>query len=283
MRESLPQLTDRLPLGAAGLEVSPFCLGVVTDRRMVSAAFDAGVNFFFVTADMHWPVYEESRRGIEQLLARGGDIRDRIVVAGVSYVTQPVFCGGTFLELLGAVKGLERLDVIVAGGATAGELAIRGARYRGLPYAHALGHRAMGASFHERASARVAIEARSADVVFLRYNAEHPGARAEVLDVLAPDPARPLVFNFRSMIPSVTPARARELGLGDDHWLPDPADHYRFALTPDAMSGVLGSVNREAELRALIDALARGPLDADEQDYMIALAALAAGKTRLVA
>jgi hypothetical protein len=284
MRETLPQLTDRLSLGRAGLEVSPFCLGVVTDRRMVPAAFDAGVNFFFVTTDMHWPIYEELRRGLAMLLERGGDVRDRIVVAGVSYVTQPVFCGGGFLELLAALPSLERLDVIVAGGAAAGELLHRRERYLTLPYAHVIGHKALGASFHERSTALTAIEQRLADVVFIRYNPEHPGAQREIFARLSPDAgARPLVFNFRSMIPAITPARAQELGLADDHWIPDPSDYYRFALSPPQMSGILGAVNTPAELDALVAALARGPLDDDEQAYLIQLAALNAGKTRLVA
>jgi hypothetical protein len=284
VRDALPMLTDRLPLGAAGLEVSPFCLGMVTDRRMVPAAFDAGINFFFVTADMHWPVYEETRRGLAMLLERGGGVRDRIVIAAASYVTQPVFCGGTFLELLAAVPALERLDLLVAGGAAAGELLLRRERYLALPYAHALGHRALGASFHERATALTAIEQRLADLVFLRYNPEHPGARDEVFARLRGAPAtRPLVYNFRSMIPAIDAARARTLGLSDDHWIPDPSDYYRFALSPPEVRGILGSVNRPCELDALVAALARGPLDDDEQAYLIQLAALAAGKTRLIA
>src|SRR5262249_54173877 len=121
----LPRLTERRPLGAAKLEVSPFCLGIVSDPKIVCEAFDAGINFFFVTADMHWPLYDGLRRGLEMLLARGGGIRDRIVVGAVSYVAQPEFCFAPFRETIEAVKGLERLDVTIAGGTYAADMAVR--------------------------------------------------------------------------------------------------------------------------------------------------------------
>src|SRR5205823_1724956 len=71
-RLTLPRPTDRLPLGMTGLSVSPFCLGIVESPETIPAAFDAGINLFFLTADLHWPLYEGLRRGLEQLFARGG-------------------------------------------------------------------------------------------------------------------------------------------------------------------------------------------------------------------
>ncbi len=44
-------MADRLALGERGVRVSPFCLGLVRSPEKVGAAFDAGLNFFFVTAD----------------------------------------------------------------------------------------------------------------------------------------------------------------------------------------------------------------------------------------
>lgn len=71
------------------------------------AAFDAGINFFFLSADLHWPYYESARRGLEKLLARGKTIREQIVIAVASYITQPGFCAASLSEILGAVSGLE--------------------------------------------------------------------------------------------------------------------------------------------------------------------------------
>ena len=89
--------------------------GLTRDARTVPAAFDAGINFFLLTADMHWPVYEPTRRGLADLLRRGGGIRDDIVVAAVSYVAQPEFCHLPFREVLDAIPALGRLDVTLAG------------------------------------------------------------------------------------------------------------------------------------------------------------------------
>lgn len=271
-------------MGRAGLTVSPFCLGVVTDPDMVPRAFDAGINFFFLSADMHWPVYRETRRGLERLLERGPHVRDAIVVAVASYLTQPAFCGGTFLEVLGAIPNLDRIDVLVAGGAGANEFLTRRERYRTVPYAEALGHRATAASFHDRSTALTAINHALVDLAFIRYNPEHPGARRDLFAGLRSAPeALPCIYNFRSMIPTVSPARARELGLHDDHWLPAPADAYRFALSRPEVSGILGALNAPSELDDLVAALEQGPLDDDEQEYFIQLAALNAGRARVVA
>jgi hypothetical protein len=57
-KEALPKLTDRIVLGASGLRVSPSCSGL-SAQDVISAAFDAGIDFFFVTADMHWPMLSE--------------------------------------------------------------------------------------------------------------------------------------------------------------------------------------------------------------------------------
>src|SRR4029434_7055409 len=80
-RTVLPRLTDRLAIGETGLQVSPFCLGMVRSEDTASAAFDAGINFFFLSSDLHWPFYEKARRGLEKLLARGPRIREQVVVA----------------------------------------------------------------------------------------------------------------------------------------------------------------------------------------------------------
>jgi hypothetical protein len=59
-RKSLPRFTDRQALGNQRLRVSPFCLGWVRSAETVAAAFEAGINFLFVTTDLHhdavpWP------------------------------------------------------------------------------------------------------------------------------------------------------------------------------------------------------------------------------------
>src|SRR5581483_8130992 len=114
-RGSLPKASDRLRLGKGGLSVSPICLGITGSGDTVLAAFDAGINFFFVSADLHWPLYEHLRRGLAQLLARGPAVRDEIVVGVVSYLEEPLFKYLQFQEVLDAIPGLKRVDLLIAG------------------------------------------------------------------------------------------------------------------------------------------------------------------------
>ena len=83
-------LTD--PFLPSGRYTARLLASGVRDGTGVSLSADHVFNFFFLSADMHWSLYEPLRRGLAALLARGGGIRDDIVVAGVSYVGQPEFC-----------------------------------------------------------------------------------------------------------------------------------------------------------------------------------------------
>ena len=280
-RTALPQLADRYALGAA-LEVSPFCLGIVAHRDMVPLAFDAGINLFFVSVDLHWPLYEELRQGLKLLIERSRHVRDEIVVAAVSYACQPPFAGTNFRDLLRAFPELERLDVLVAGGAYENEFIARRERCLTSPFARGLGAHAFGASFHIRETALSAIERQLVDIAYVRYNPSHPGARRDFFPALPPEPSA-LLYNFRSVLPPLSAGQWRALGLDDDHWIPAPSDYYRYALTRPQVKGVLCSLNTPGELEALASALAEGGLEPEEERYMDDLASLAEGRMRVVA
>jgi hypothetical protein len=282
-RTVLPRLTDRLALGDQGLRVSPFCLGMVRSSDAVCAAFDAGINFFFLSADMHWPLYEASRRGLERLLGRGRGVRDQVVVAAVSYATQPEFCSAPFAEVLEAVPGLGRIDVPIAGGAYANEFPTRLGVYEGHRRTGYMGARAIGASFHDRQAALLACNHNLVDLVLVRYNPDRPGARDDVFPHLAPRRSARL-FNFKSTWGFVPPGRMAEFGLGGDaYWQPDVTDYYRFALSRPEIDGLLVAPGTPAEVAALAAALEKGPLDDEEQAYLIDLAAVAGGRAKVVA
>lgn len=268
----LPTPTDRIVLGRSGVEVSPICVGMTNDADTYCEAFDAGCNFFFLTCDMHWPLYATARDALARLLQRGHGIRDEIVVAGACYPTQPEFCSMPFTELVDAVRGLGHVDVAVAGGAYASDWEVRRevyGRHRELGHA---GARAVGATFHERAAVAPAVRGQEVDIAFLRYNPLHLGARREVFPQLPPGDRSPL-FNFKSSIGWRPPHRYEVAGY-DDLWLPDVTDHYRFALTPPAMDGLLCMLGEPAHVGALVDALAEGPLDEADQTHLIALSRL---------
>jgi len=284
-RQSLPKAAARLPLGRTGLSVSPLCIGITEDPETIPAAFDAGINFFFLTADLHWPLYEQLRQGLALLLARGGGIRDQIVVGVVSYLDQPLFQALQFHEVIGSVPGLERVDLLIAGAipneqsffGRPHEQATATGRYQSLSSARAAGHsgaRAIGASFHDRRTALLSISYGCLDIQYIRYNTAHPGAATDIFPYLRPDRAS-LIFNFKSVLSQVTPERFKELGLDDRYWLPKPTDYYRFVLTNPNIDGILCSPATPAQLTELVAALEQAPLTAEEEDYMMRLSSAA--------
>jgi|SRR6267142_1784892 len=278
LRESLPRPEDRLALGAS-LQVSPFCLGMVDGVDTVLAAFDVGVNFFFLSADMHWPLYDPLRRGLEQLLARGGGIRDHIVVAGVSYATQPEFCAAPFTELVDSVRGLERLDVLIAGGSYGYELDRRMPMYRRHREHAFCGARAIGSSFHDRTAAIAPLRDATLDLCLVRYNSGHVGARVDLLPHVSG--RRALLYNFKSTLGFVPPARCDELGLDPQMWRPSITDHYRFVLSHPEFDGILCSLTAPSQVDELVAALDDGALDPDEQQHLELLSRLHAGSSEL--
>jgi hypothetical protein len=279
-RTRLPSPADRLPFGAADLRVSPFCIGHVDEPGAIAAAFDAGINFFFVTTDLHWPVYEGSRRGLEQLLRRRGGVRDRIVVAAACYATQPEFCTSPFEELLEAVPGLERLDVLIAGGAYSHEFMLRLPVYEEHRRVRFLGARAIGTTFHDRRLALSAVRGGLVDAAFIRYNPDHSGARGDLFPHL-PEGGRTLLLNFKSVWRVVGPTRCCELGVGDDCWRPRPTDYYRFALARPEIDGVLCAPRTPAQVQELLRALEEGALSPEQERYLLDLADLDQGRAKL--
>jgi|KBSSwiStaDraftv2_1062776.scaffolds.fasta_scaffold05768_13 hypothetical protein len=273
-------MTDRLSLGETGLLVSPFCLGMVRSDETASAAFDAGINFFFLSADLHWPGYELARRGLAKLLARGPKIRDQIVVAIVSYVTQPEFCAGALEEGLESVPGLKFIDVGVMGGAYADEFLTRLGVYLQIRRDGLFGLRALGTTFHDREAALLAINHHLVDLAFIRYNPAHTGAKLDVFPYLTQ--SRTLLYNFKSTLGFIRSKRYAELGLNDSYWRPGVTDYYRFALTRPEIDGLLCSPTTPREVKDLSSALEEGPLDEEEEKYLIDLAALDEGSAVLI-
>jgi hypothetical protein len=275
LKARLPRATDRVPLGLSGLAVSPLCLGITADPAVVPAAFDAGVNFFFLTADLHWPLYEGLRRGLELLLARSPSVRDQIVVGVVSYLDEPLFQYLQFHEVTQSVRGLERVDVLVAGAVPGTESF--NTRYASLAKARANRHAgavAIGASFHDRATALGSLNLNCLDLHLVRYNTGHPGARHDLFPLLREDRVSP-IYTFKSTFSQVTEPQFRRLGLTADRWVPRTIDYYRFVLSHPAVAGVLCSPMSVPELHGLIDCLGERPLTPSEEEYMMWLSAIA--------
>lgn len=269
-RTTLPRFTDRLELGDSGLSVSPYCLGMTQNPDVVLAAYDAGINFFFVTADLHYPVYEPLRVGLSRLLSRGGGIRDRVVIAVTSYITQRAFRGGPFEEAMHCT-GLGHVDVAVMGGAYSSDVLDRLATAETLKQTRRFGVRATGVTFHDRSAAAQVLSTGLCDVGFVRYNCVHPGARFDLFPKIAARPPRTRAFNFKCMDGWLSPEEFAQLGLGDDYWQPRPVDAYRFALGRGELDGMLFVVNRLEHLDELARAVDEGPLSEDEDLAMLTL------------
>lgn len=269
LRKTLPQVTDRISLGP--LRVSPVCVGIVRSPTTISAAFDAGMNFFFVTTDMHWVAYENTRRGLKDLCARGGGVRDDIVVAAVSYVTQPEFCHAPFRDAVANMPFLRTMDVLVAGGAYGYEFNARWPVFEAHRESSFLGSRAVGASFHDRRAAAAAMGAGKVDIAFVRYSPSHPGAQTEVFQKVGVQ-AAPLLFTFNSTYGYVTDQWWPPPGLPAAHPRPQVAHYYRFALSSPAVHGLLCAPSTPDHVRALVDALAMGPVTVDETSMLSSVA-----------
>lgn len=277
-RKRLPRASDRLALGSRGLAVSPICIGCTASAATIITAFEEGINFFFVSADMHWPSYEQTRQGIITLLAGNERRRSEIVVAAVSYLAMPLFeQAGQFREVIAAIPGLKYLDVLIAGW-TIPTLMDRVACLRDVLQTNVSGVRGVGASFHHRPSALAAIREASVDIAYLRYNPCHPGARADLLAQVTGS-ERALIYNFKSMMYPLTPDQFANVLERDREWLPECSDYYRFALSHPRMSGLLCSPGSPKEVKTLVGALQRRPLSALEQNYMIRLSQQALPKT----
>jgi len=273
-RSVLPKPDDRLRLGKSGKAVSPVCLGRVSSEETVLRAYEAGINFFFLSADLHWPVYEQLRRGLGRLFAGNSARRDEIVVAAASYVDEPLFGCLQLNEILDAVPGLKRVDVLIAGAVSNGgsfkrietlEQARRMKRFDSV---------AVGATFHERRYALTAARFNVLDIAYIRYNTGHPNARKDLFPHL-PAERKFLVFNFNSMLSCVGEKTFHAMGLRKELWRPDPVDYYRFVLSNSNIDGLLCSPQNADELRHMCSALHQPPLTAAEQDYMITLSARA--------
>jgi hypothetical protein len=268
-RTRLPGFDDRYIMGHAGIAVSPFCIGMVRDPAAVLKAYEFGVNFFFFSADLHWPLYEPCREGLRQLFERQPEARDEVVVAVASYVTRPKFSWAAYQEACQAVPGMGYIDVLVAGAVMRDDPPDRLTNLRGLRDSQFLGCRAIGASFHHRAAALAAVRDEAVDIALLRYNTAHPGARSDTFPHL-PQPRKCLLYNFKSTDGYVGPRRARAVGL-DRYWVPRVTDHYRFVLTAPVVDGILCAPSNAEEVLGLYETSRAAPLDPAQERHMIAL------------
>jgi hypothetical protein len=248
---------------------------MVNDPDTIKAAYEVGINFFFLTGDMHWPLYEEARAGLKKLFDSGVS-RDSVVIACACYPTQPEFCTAPFHEVIEFAPWIKRIDVCVMGGTYSNDFFARLPVYLRHKDTRMCGTSAVGATFHDRPSAVPAINCKLLDIAFIRYNPAHSGADRDVFPRLHAERKVPL-FGFKSTYGSVTPDEYAALGVGEDNWRPRASDFYRYALS-SPLDGVLCSPATPAQVGELVQAMERGPLSEVELEYMRNLGDLTEGR-----
>jgi hypothetical protein len=250
------------------------CIGIVSDPATITEAFEAGINFFFISLDLHWPLYEATRQGLAALLSRRKSIRDDIVVGVVSYLDEPLFRAFQVHELIASIPRLQRVDLLIAGAVSTphgfGPRIQSLAEIRTVRHGGAL---AIGASFHQRSYALAAVHQGVLDIAFCRYNSAHPNGRLDLFPYI-PLQRACLLYNFKSVMSYVSREQATAFGVSPNQWVPDVADYYRFVLTRPQLDGVLCSPQSPREALEIVDSLRRGPLNPGQEDYMIRLSSL---------
>jgi aryl-alcohol dehydrogenase-like predicted oxidoreductase len=122
--------------------------------------------------------------------------------------------------------------------------------------------RAIGASIHDRPRAGKLAEDSILDLLMIRYNAAHPGAEHDIFPHLARRSPAVVAYTATSW---------RKLLKAPRGWtgeVPSAGDCYRFCLSSPHVDVVLTGPKTVAELRANLAAVARGPLDAGEQERL---------------
>ena len=279
-RLKLPSFTDHCAVSGLNIEVSRYLLSSVSTPDVVEQAFERGINFFLLGADLHWPKYEATRIGLQRLLQRTS-LRDEVVIAAISHMHQRNAAAVAFREVLDAVPQLGRLDMLVMGGAEERNFLPRLQEYRAYAKDEWMGAHLTGACFDDFQTAAIAIDARTIDIAFATFYAGRPGIRPRMLPERRREQAPPL-YAFGSAHSYRTADELRDAGLPTTKWYPTRADYLRYALTWQAFDGVVCSSISNEGLEELADAIEKGPLDDEELAYLVDLDDLVNQRAQLV-
>lgn len=121
---------------------------------------------------------------------------------------------------------------------------------------------AIGVSIHDRPRAGRLAEDSPLDALMIRYNAAHPGAERDIF---------PHCAKRRPAIIAYTATDWRKLLSRPQGWsgpVPTAGDCYRFCLSSPHVDLVLCGAANERELTENLQAVEKGPLSADEMQWM---------------
>ncbi|WP_437955081.1 aldo/keto reductase [Sorangium sp. So ce119] len=246
----------RAPTALRGKRI--FRLGLAAnygiDEDGVRAAMDRGVNLFLWTMRAGG-LGNPLREALKQR-------RDGVSVVGFAQAGWFGWGVRRGAEKLLRELGTDHLDVYLLGWLGVGS-AWTSATERELVHLRESGKvRALGVSIHDRARAGRLAASSPLDLLMIRYNAAHPGAERDIF---------PHVQGGKPSVLAYTATAWRRLLKKPKGW-DGPAmtagDCYRFQLSNPHVDLALTGPKSRAEVEANLDALAKGPLTADEEAWM---------------
>ena len=223
--------------------------------RGVEEALDLGMNYLF------WAKF---RKGPEHEVIKAALKRDReryVLASGASFG----FFGGSIRR--GAEKllrsfDIDYIDVFQIFWLNRMSALTKGVRQEMVKLREEGLVRALGTSIHDRPRAgRLAADS-PLDLLMIRYNAAHPGAETDIFPHYAI--RRPLTVAY-------TATSWRKLLKKPKGWsgpVMSAGDCYRFCLSSPHVDVTLCGPATETHLRENISALEKGPLSAEEEEWM---------------
>jgi predicted aldo/keto reductase-like oxidoreductase len=279
-------------LGRTDLTVS--CLGLGGGGGISSEdtlyAFEQGINYFFYSSDLHHFIYRNMSGTLQKLCQRGSSVRDKVVLATVTYIKNPEVTLAAlldqFLEL-----GIDYIDVLFWGWiGTQDEIAFSNClnlsndlRGPDTVYQRTLERmigvseklkkmgavRYIGASFHDLNLANQWLNSPLLDVVMVRHNVSHRSAQQQVFNCLdAQNPLRPGISTFKSVGSHSGVLSDAPPGLPKGCWIPSVPDLYRYSLSQNCVDICLTGLRSRSEIDAAVSGMQEGKLSQTELEYL---------------
>ncbi|MEH2063942.1 MAG: aldo/keto reductase [Nostoc sp.] len=279
-------------LGRTNLTVSSLGLGgggqISSEDTLY--AFDQGINYFFYSSDLHQYFYSSMRPALRQLCGRGSSMREKVVLATVSYMIRTPDTIYTYLYDQFIDLGIDYIDVFFWGWideynhpafekCISASDDIRGPNtvcQRQMERVFGVSEklkkmgavRYIGASFHDHDLAKQWLNSSLLDVVMVRHNVAHRTAQRKVFPHLdVDDPHRPGIVTFKSsgMVNALWEPPA---GLPSGCWQPSVPDLYRYSLSQNSVDVALAGWQNREQVDAAIQAVQKGKFTPEEIDYL---------------
>lgn len=279
-------------LGRTNLTVS--CLGLGGGGGISSEntlyAFDRGINYFFYSSDLHHYIYSQMSDALRQLCGRGSSVREKVVLATVTYIKSPEMALAALFDQFEELK-IDYIDILFwgwigtnDGGALADCLQLspdlRGSNsvyQRTIERMFGTSERLkkmgavryIGASFHDLNLAQQWLNSPLLDVVMVRHNVAHRSAQSQVFNRLDTQSLqRPGIVTFKSTGSHTGVLWNSPLGLPKNCWQPTVPDLYRYSLSQNCVDVCLTGLTRREEIDAAIFGVQQGQLTTDELNYL---------------